>query len=222
MNQQPGRPLILLGAGGHAAVLLALARAAGLQVSGVCDPALVRAGCGAWQGLPVLGDDSALDAVGPDGADLINGIGATVVGAGRRNIYGTMRARGFRFPPLVHPFSWVAPDVQLADGVQVMAGAVIQPGSTLGENSIVNTRASVDHDARIGAHVHIAPGAILCGNVTVGDGAFVAAGATVVQGITIGAAATVAAGTTVVRDLAPGHLVVGSPNRASVPSKSER
>lgn len=216
------RPLILLGAGGHASVVLALARAAGWSVSGLCDPALARAGVTVWQGLPVLGDDSALDGIDPAVTGLANGIGATIGGAARRKIYEAMRARGFAFPPLVHPFSWVAPDAVLADGVQVMAAAVIQPGCELGANSLVNTHASIDHDARIGAHVHVAPGAVLCGNVTVGEGAFVAAGATVAHGITIGPAATVAAGTTVVRDVAPGYLVIGPANRAPVPSYQER
>jgi len=75
-----------------------------------------------------------------------------------------------------------------------MAGVVIQPGCAIGENSIINTRAGVDHDCRIGHDVHVAPGATLCGTVTVEDGAFIGAGATVIQGLRVGARAVVECG----------------------------
>lgn len=58
-------PLILLGAGGHAKVLLALAKSAGLVVQGLCDPMLAQQGQSDWNGLPVLGGDEALDGIDP-------------------------------------------------------------------------------------------------------------------------------------------------------------
>ena len=48
--------------------------------------------------------------------------------------------------------------------------------------------------------MHIAPGATLCGDVTIGDGAFIGAGATVVNGREIGARAFIAAGAVQVDD----------------------
>ena len=89
----------------------------------------------------------------------------------RERLYAAWRAKGYDFPALVHPSAWIAPGVILGDGVQVMAGVVIQPGCAIGENSIVNTRAGVDHDCSIGCDVHVAPGATLCGAVTVEYGA---------------------------------------------------
>ncbi len=48
--------VLLLGAGGHGVVVLALARALGWQVAGVCDPALPPAprgrGCRSWTRTP--------------------------------------------------------------------------------------------------------------------------------------------------------------------------
>ena len=94
-----------------------------------------------------------------------------------------------------------------------MAGVVIQPGCAIGENSILNTSVGVDHDCQIGRDVHVAPGATLCGTVTVDDGAFIGAGATVIQGLRIGARAMVGAGVTLVQDLAPMTTVLGASNR---------
>lgn len=206
------RPFVLLGAGGHARVLLALARAAGLPLLGVCDPVLQAEGCGQWEGLQVLGGDDALDGHGPEHVGLMLGVGQLAGSTVRARLYGIWSARGYAFPPLVHPAAWVASDVALPDGVQIMAGAVVQPGSVLGRNTIVNTHASIDHDCRIGAGVHVAPGAVLCGSVDVGDGAFVGAGAVLIQGVRVGPGAIVGAGVTLVRDLESG-TVVGPPNR---------
>ncbi len=199
---------ILLGAGGHARVVLALAQGLGFDVVGVCDPLIT----GQWQGLTVLGDDNALLAQRRD-IVLLNGIGKLPGQTRRREVQDRWQGHGFAFPVLVHPAAWVAPDADLGAGVQVMAGAVVQPGCRIGAGSIVNTRAGVDHDCTLGADAHIAPGATLCGGVTVGDGAFVGAGATVVQGVTLGAGAVLAAGAVLVRDLVAGQTSFGQRGR---------
>lgn len=206
-------PLVLLGAGGHARVLLALAREVGYQILGVCDPSLAADAVSNWEGLEVLGDECTLERLEPDRIALMLGIGQLAKGNLRERIYTSWRERGYNFPAMVHPFTWVAPDVLLRSGAQVMAGAVIQAGCEVGDNSIVNTRASIDHDCRIGRNVHVGPGATLCGKVIVEDGAFIGAGATVIQGLRIGTRSVLGAGVTLVRDLEPGMLIVGSQNR---------
>jgi acetyltransferase-like isoleucine patch superfamily enzyme len=83
----------------------------------------------------------------------------------------------------------------------------------VGHNSIINTRASVDHDCVIGAHVHLAPGVTLSGGVTVGEGTHIGTGAVVIQGMTIGPRAIVGAGAVVVADVPAGAVVLGVPAR---------
>lgn len=207
------RPLVLLGAGGHASVLVALAHAAGHSMLGVCDPTLAADGITRWENLDVLGDDNALDRMPPDHVALVMGIGQLATGNLRERLYTNWRARGYDFPSLVHPSAWIAPGVVLCDGVQVMAGVVIQPGCAIGENSIVNTRAGIDHDCNVGRNVHVAPGATLCGNVTVEDGAFIGAGATVIQGLRIGAGVVVGAGVTLVKNIERQSTIIGAGNR---------
>lgn len=208
-----GLPLILLGAGGHARVLLALAQAANRDIIGVCDPQLIGEGRARWRGIAVLGGDDAVEQHDPSQVGLINGIGQLVGGSSRQRIYAAMRQRGYDFPPLIHPAAWVADDVRLCSGAQIMAGAIIQPGCTIGNNAIVNTRATVDHDCVVGEHVHIAPGAILCGGVRVHPRAFIGAGAVVLQSLTVGADAVVGAGTTLIRNLPAGHTRIGAASR---------
>ena len=200
-------PLILLGAGGHAKVLLSLIRATGARIAGVCDPAL--AGTRDWRGVPVLGDDSALARFDPAKVSLINGIGQLHGSNTRRKVYDRFKAAGFEFPPQIHPTAWVNESASVGEGVQIMAGAVVQPDVQLGDNTIVNTGATIDHDCLIGRDVHIAPGVTLCGGVRVADRCLIASGATVTQGISVGAGATIGAGVTLVRDLPAGEVVIG-------------
>lgn len=204
---------ILLGGGGHGRVVRALAEVLGLKVIGICDPGLEAA---EWFGLPVLGDDSAVERHRPDATLLLNGIGKLPGSDTRRRLQDRLSLRGYGFPVLVHPFGWVAPDAELAAGVQIMAGAVVQPGCRIGAGSILNSRVSVDHGCVLGADVHLAPGAVLCGDVTVADGAFVGAGAVILQGRRIGAGSVVAAGAIITRDLEPGETAFGRGGRSSL------
>jgi UDP-perosamine 4-acetyltransferase len=195
-----GKPCVLMGAGGHARVVADLAVALGAEIVGICDPVLTSEGLKRWQDLEVLGDDDYLLSISPADVLLLNGVGKMPGSSVRAELYRRFAKAGFTFPPLVHPAAWVSPGVSVGSGVQVMAGAVIQTGAFLGCNAIVNTASSVDHDSHIGAHVHVAPGVTVCGDVTIGDHAFVGAGATIIQGVSIPANGFVKAGSLVAKD----------------------
>ena len=203
-------PLVVLGAGGHAKVLAALLKAIGAEVLGVCDPHLASKSTTTWCGLAVLGGDEVLERLDTGCVGLVNGVGKIVGSSRRKDMFLELKARGYHFPALVHPTAWVDPSVDLEEGVQVMAGAVIQPDATIGADTIINTGSRIDHDCIIGRHVHVAPGAVLCGTVSVASDAFVGAGSTIIQGISIGQSAIVGAGVTIIRDLQAGHVAVGS------------
>jgi len=166
-------------------------------VQGLCDPTLAQQGLSDWMGLPVLGGDEALDGIDPREVGLINGLGQLAGQRFRSRLFENMKARGFTFPVLVHPTAWVAPTARLEQGVQIMAGAIVQ------------------HDCRIGKNVHIAPGATLCGGITIEDDAFIGSGATLIQGLHIGARAVAGAGVTLVRDLPSDARALGPSRKPS-------
>ena len=202
-------PHIIIGAGGHAKVLLALARSLGLQVEGVCAPELADLRGSCWRGVTVLGGDDALEKLDSEQVLLIHGVGQLPRSCLRQRIHERLKSKGFRFATLVHPYSWVDETVVLGEGAQVMAGAIVQPDVLLGAGTIINTRASIDHDCRIGAHVHVGPGAVVCGSVDVQEGAFIATGSTLLPGLTIARGAIVGAGVTLIRDLAEQQCAIG-------------
>ncbi len=204
------RPVIILGGGGHARVLIDALILSGVTIVGV---AAREPPAGLPDGIPFLGDDDAVAAYPPGAVELVNGVGSVDGGAARARLFAAHKARGFAFATIVHPAAIVGRDVDLGEGVQVMAGAVLQTGSRIGANTIVNTRVSVDHDARIGASCHIAPGCVLSGGVTVGEGSHVGTGAVIIQNVTIGSGALVGAGAVVVEDVPDNAVVLGVPAR---------
>ena len=92
-----------------------------------------------------------------------------------------------------------------------MAGAVLQNRVRVGENVVINTRASVDHDVELSDHCVISPGAIISGSVKIGRGSFIGAGAVVIQGIEIGDNCVIGAGAVVRHNVKDSAIVVGNP-----------
>lgn len=204
------RPVIILGGGGHAKVLVDALFKSGIPVSGILDPDTSLHGTGLL-GVPILGGDELLSDFPPQQYDLVNGVGSIRQPRARQAIFRKLKESGYRFATVIHPAATIGSDVKLEEGVQIMAGAVLQPGCHVGCNTIINTRSSLDHDCSIGNHCHIAPGVTLSGGVRTGSGVHIGTGATVIQGITIGDNCLIAAGAVVVADIAEGRQVRGVP-----------
>jgi len=92
-----------------------------------------------------------------------------------------------------------------------MAGVVINAEAHIGDLSIVNTGATVDHDCRVGRGVHIAPQCALAGNVMVGDYTFLGIGTKVIPEMIVGQDVTIGAGGIVITDIASESTAVGVP-----------
>lgn len=199
-------PVIILGAGGHAKVVIELLRASGHAVAGLLDAdPRPRTVCGAQ----VLGGDDMLARLRADGiAHAFIALGGNGL---RHAVADKVRAAGFSLVNAISPQAIVSPSVRLGGGLAIMAGAVINVDSRLHDLAIVNTGAVVDHDARIGEAAHVAPGCALAGNVTVGARAFLGVGCSVIPGVTIGDDAMVGAGACVLRDIPAGAVAVGVP-----------
>jgi UDP-perosamine 4-acetyltransferase len=205
-------PVVVIGAGGHAKVVVAALGRLGRSVAGLVDASPEARGRTVL-GAIVLGDDRWLLSQDRDGVELVLGVGSVGVPVLRRVLFDDFRAAGFRFATLIDPAALVGPECILGEGVQVMAGAVVQPCVELAANVLVNTGARVDHDCRIGAHSHLAPGTVLSGGVRVGEMCHLGTGAVAIQGMEIGDRVVVGAGSVVVGHLPAGVTVMGNPAR---------
>jgi sugar O-acyltransferase (sialic acid O-acetyltransferase NeuD family) len=64
-------------------------------------------------------------------------------------------------------------------GVFIGPNSHVGPGATVGDFSIVNTMANLEHDSKMGSFSQLAPGACVCGNAEIGEGSFVGANSVV-------------------------------------------
>lgn len=199
----------VLGAGGHAKVLIDTIRAEGRFCPvGVLDDNPARLGDQVL-GVPVLGSITTESIARFSIRQAVIAIGANRI---RQAIAHRLDGQVI-WGTLVHPRGYVAPDVPVAAGTVVLAGAIVQPGSRVGRHAIINTASSVDHDCTIGDFVHVAPGARVGGNVQLGVGALVGIGATVLSGRNVGTWATLGAGGVAAVDVPDERTAVGVPAR---------
>jgi UDP-perosamine 4-acetyltransferase len=211
------KPIYLVGCGGHGRVVLDTLLACGTPVAGIIDAGLAPGA--RVEGVAVLGGDECLAALDPKVAALCIGVGVMPAKGRRAELFSNLQNVGLEFVAVAHPSAVIASRTRFGAGVQVLAGAVLQTGVSLGDNVIVNTRASVDHDCVIERHVMIGPGAVLCGEVCVAAAAYVGAGAVLMPGVQVGAQAVIGAGSVVTGNVPGGATVVGNPARRSSPAE---
>lgn len=203
---------VLIGAGGHACVLLEilhLTRSA--TVCGLLD----ASGAGSSRyGLPILGDDRLLPELPARGVThFVLALGSTGYTPRRRQLFEQARQSGLTPLTLRHPSAIVSPSATIGPGAQLLAGCIIGPEAHIGANAIINSGAIIEHHARVAEHVHIASGACLTGHVTVGAESFIGAKSVVRQGLGIGTRCTVGMGSVVTKPLADDTTAYGNPAR---------
>lgn len=204
------RPAIIIGGGGHARVLISTLKALRREIIGILHPDTSLIGQ-FIAGICVLGNDDKINDYAPDEVELINGLGSVSLPEKRKYIYMKFKKYGYSFASVIHPSAIVADDVKIGEGVQIMAGAILQSGCLIGDNAIINTGAIVDHDCKIGSHVHIAPGSVISGGVEIEEMIHIGTGAKIIQGINIQSGSVIGAGAVVIRNVNASKRVVGNP-----------
>lgn len=165
-----------------------------------------------FKGIHIAGSDDDLHILFKEGYTdafiTVGSIGNTLI---RRNLYQKIKRIGFNIPNIIDKTAVVSPDVILGEGIYAGKRAVINTGSKIGNCSIINTMALVEHECSIGDFVHIAPGSILCGGVTVGENTHIGAGSIIKQETSIGSDTIIGMGSVVVSSIGNCAIAYGNP-----------
>ena len=196
----------ILGAGGHAKVVISTLMSAGFQIKRILDDNPDKWGSRIFD-IDVTGPFSRIDPGSTEHAVIAIGDNKT-----RKRIAEKLQHVRW-VTAVIHPDAYVHPSVRLGRGTVVFAKAAVQPDTVIGDHCVVNTGGTIDHDCRIGNYVHIAPGVNLAGEVCLGEGVFCGIGGKAITGITVGRWSTVGAGGVVINDLPEYSLAVGIPAR---------
>lgn len=176
-----GNKLALIGAGGHAHSVTSAITERGLCIDVVAAPQNAQA-LSRRLNCKYLVCDKELLNLNSNIYHLVNGIGMLPYSLDRRRVYELFKNEGFKFLSAISIHATISSNVSMGEGVQVLAAAVINTDSVIGNNTILNTGSIIEHHVTIGDHCHVAPGAIICGSARLGENVFVGAGAIVVQG----------------------------------------
>lgn len=201
------KPIIIIGDGGHAAILAETLIAQRREIMGYTAPREEKD----FLNLPYLGTDTVIATYNPDTVELVLGLGTITVSSIRKSIFEQFKSKGYLFANVIHGTAIVSPSAQIGQGIQIMAGAILQTNVSIADNTIINTGSIVDHDCIIGSHVHLAPGSTLSGGVRIGESCHIGTGTSIIQGITIGAETMVGAGSVVLEKIGNGKTVYGVP-----------
>ena len=193
--------LIIVGAGGHGKVIADSALKNGYTDICFVDDTVT----GDIMGFPVIGRCDAIECLDDGSADFIIGIGNNAV---RKAI---AEANNVNWVSIIHPSAEIAFNAEIGKGTVVMARAVVNACTTVGEHCIINTGAVVEHDNVIENYVHISPNAALGGTVRVGSLTHVGIGATVINNVEICTDCIIGAGAVVIRDIQTSGTYIGAP-----------
>ena len=188
------RPCFIFGRGGHAHVIKSLLPEREVHFVVDVDPD------------PADLSPAELFARGPDkDADYYIGIGDN---GARRLFFDQLKAHGLTVSSCIAPTAWVARDAVLGEGIFLGPGAVVGARTRIGDNVIVNTLSSIDHDCEIGDDTQLTAGVTLGSWIKVGRSAFFGMKSCVIPRLQIGDDVEVMAGALVVRS-APSRVMLG-------------
>jgi sugar O-acyltransferase (sialic acid O-acetyltransferase NeuD family) len=194
--------VLLWGAGAHGRVIHDLADACGYSdIAFVDDQASAERVCGCRVLMP---DDHRIG----DYRHFIVSVGDNQL---RARCFEAGLQRGLEPAVLIHPSAVISRSAILGRGTMVLPLVVVGSGVAVGENCVLNTACVVEHDSRVSNHVHISPGAIIGGEVTVEAFAHVGMGARVLSRLGVGSGSVLGAGAVAVKDVAAGWIVTGIP-----------
>lgn len=202
------KEIVLIGYSGHAYVVYDIFQSMAITVVGYCDREQKKNNPYKIKYLGQEDDKNILKTLNQ--YDYFVAIGDNEI---RKKVQRFL-SKNLKFPVnAIHTSSVVSPSVEFGTGCMVSPNATINAYTTIMNGVICNTSSTVEHECKIGDFSHIAPGAVLGGNVEVGYLTLIGANAVVKPGVKVGNKVVIGAGSVIIKDVPNNSKVVGNPQR---------
>jgi sugar O-acyltransferase (sialic acid O-acetyltransferase NeuD family) len=129
----------------------------------------------------------------------------------RKKMMDMFLSIGGVYTSTISVFSHLGRYNSLADGVNVMHGAIIANDAVIGKGCLIYYNAVITHDVVLGDFVEVSPSATLLGRCKIDDYTHIGAHATILPDISIGKNVIVGAGAVVTKDVPDNTMVAGVP-----------
>lgn len=157
---------------------------------------------GSILGVPIIANTSNMDSLKNSGINkMINAVAVTPGAFSRKDIYSSIKAKGYECPNIIHNTAVIGTNVKMGEGNIIFAGAIIGAEATLGNDCVINVNSTISHECKIGSGSHIASGATLAGKVTVGQNSLIGQNVTIYNDVHIGNNVVIMNGLSVFKDV---------------------
>lgn len=119
--------------------------------------------------------------------------------------------KDFEFVNAIHPSVVIGNNVQIGNGVVVMAGVIINPMAKIGNHTFFATGCQIEHDCTIEDYASVSAGSVLGGYVHIKRYSAITLNVTVLDRTTIGENSVVGSGSLVLKDVPDNILAYGNP-----------
>lgn len=123
-----------------------------------------------------------------------------------------------RLPKKTQYFTFIHPSVQIMDdnievgeGSFIGANSILTTNIKLGKHTLLNRGNHIGHDCVIQDYFSVMPGAIISGNVTIGDCVYVGTNSSIKEKMIICSGVTIGSNATVVKHIVKSGTYVGVP-----------
>lgn len=203
-----GKPIILIGGGGHCKSVIEAAESSGRKIMGILDlPSTVGTECLDYT---VIGTDDDIPKYA-DKCEFIVTLGFIKNPTLRNKLHRLVESAKVQLATVIASTAHVSRHVEIGPGTVVLHGATVNAGAKVGKGCIINTQSNIEHDVMVGDYCHISTGAMINGDCKIGESTFIGSGSVLCNGVKVCANSVIGAGSTVTNDILDAGTYVGSP-----------
>jgi len=167
------KPLILVGAGGHAKACIDVIENSGqFYIYGIVDNKKKKK----LLGYPILGKDKDLKKYIKKVRHLLIAVGQIRDNQIRPKLYYLGKRLGYKFPTIFSKRSHISKHSEIQEGTIIFHDVIINSGAKIGKNCIINNKCLIEHDVLIGDHCHVSTKATINGYAKIGSKSFIGSG----------------------------------------------
>jgi len=202
------KQVFIFGYAGHSYVVIESLLDAGYQVSGYFD--YKEATKNPYK-LEYLGFEKEVDLKSIVKNHLVfPTVGENIIRQKLVQLFAELKLKQFT---AIDPSAMVSKSANIGESTYIGKNTVVNAQTSIGRGVILNSQSTIEHECTIHDFVHIAPGAVLCGNVLVGDQSFVGANSVIKNNLTISNEVVIGSGSVVIRSIIDKGTWIGNPAR---------
>lgn len=153
-------------------------------------------------GKPIIGGTKYLDELHEKGyRNIFLAFGTISNRYKRLKMYYELKNKGWIFPNIIHKDAILEQSISYGEGNLILSGAIVGSDVKMGDFNFLNTGSILSHECVLQNNVHLAPGAVLAGRVSIGDNSLIGMNTTIYFDVNIGSDVTINNGITINRNI---------------------